>query len=253
MKLSGSATMFNLSGPAPSKTEIAAQWEMFGPVPVLSSENKENYYSFCNACVAFYRPTDARHWLWIKELVDTQWEILRYQRYRTTAIERWQRTRMRRWRKTADQILEMRKNQLSKLHVPLGDSGHEQVVSLQNHIAKLEATIKEVTQTKADDLEHSEDLENAARFVERLDKWLKNATARRNNLLKMLEYYCRSIDRETEIAPAHDNELKRAELQQITAPALGGAAPVSGHVTTEHRPETVARATERNSQNTGKD
>jgi predicted RNase H-like nuclease (RuvC/YqgF family) len=151
---------------------------------------------------------------------------------------------MRQWRKKADQILEMRKNQLSKLDLQLADVGHEQVVSLQNQIAKLEATIEEMAQRKPDDVEHSQDLETAARFVEKLDKWLKNATARRNTLLKILEYSCRSIDRETEIPEAHYNELKKDELQRITAPTLGPAASIGGQVTTEDHSETVAPAKE---------
>jgi hypothetical protein len=211
----------------------------YGPPPILSSENKEGYYNLRNGCVAYYRPTDARHWSWIRELVDTQWEIFRHLRYRTAAIERYQRIRMRRWRKKADQILELRKNQLSKLHLPSGDLGHEQVVSLQNSIVTLEALIQEIAQRKPDDVDHNEDLETAARFAEKLDKWLKNATARRNNLLKILEYY-----RRTEIPAAHYDELKQDELKQISAPALGPAASVSGHVTTENHPETVASVTE---------
>jgi hypothetical protein len=225
------------------ENEIDARWAMFGPPPILSSENKEGYYNLRKGCVAYYRPTDARHWSWIRELVDTQWEIFRYLRYRTAAIERCERVRMRQWRKKVNQILEMRKNQLSKLHLPFADLGHEQVVSLQNLIAKLEATIEEVAQRKPDDLEHSKDLEQAVRFAEKLDKWLKNATARRTNLLKILEYYCRSIDRETEIPAAHYNELKQDELKQVTASALGPAASLSGHVTTENHSETVASAT----------
>jgi hypothetical protein len=238
--------MFNLNGPALTKTEIDARWAMFGPPPILSSENKEGYYHLRNGCVAYYRPTDARHWSWIRELVDTQWEIFRHLRYRTAAIERCQRIRMRGWRKTADQILEMRKNQLSKLHLPFGDLGHEQVVSLQNHIATLEAKFEENAQRKPDDVEQSQDLEKAARFVEKLDKWLKNATARRNNLLKILEYYCRSIDRRIEIPAAHYHELKQDELKQITASPFVPAPSLSGHVTTEDQPETVASATSRN-------
>jgi hypothetical protein len=178
------------------------------------------------------------------ELVDTQWEILRHLRHRTAAIKRYEQIRICGWRKKADQIVEMRKNQLSKLHLPFADLGHEQVVSLQNHIATLEAAIKENAQRKPDDVEQSQDLEKAARFAEKLDKWLKNATARRNNLLKILEFYCRPIDRGTEIPAARYNELKQDELKQITAPALGPAASISGHVTTEDHPETVASAAE---------
>jgi hypothetical protein len=70
-----------------TENEIAAWWAMFGPPPVLSSENSVGYDNLRNACVAYYRPTDARHRAWIRELVDTQWEILRHLRYRTAAIE----------------------------------------------------------------------------------------------------------------------------------------------------------------------
>ena len=227
-----------------TENEIDAQWATFGPPPVLRSENKDGYYNLRNACVAYYQPTNDRHWAWIRELVDTQWEILRHLRYRTAAIKRYEQIRISRWRKNINQIVETRKNELSKLHLPFGDAWHEQVVSLQNHIARLEALIQEGAQRKPDDVEQSQDLEKAARFAEKLDKWLKNATARRNILLKILEYYCRPIDRRTEIPAAHYNELKQDELKQITASPFVPAASLSGHVITEDQPETVASATE---------
>src|SRR5262249_17466752 len=151
-----------------------------------------------NACVTYYQPTNDRHWAWIRELVDTQWEILRHLRYRTAAIKRYEQMRISRWRKMVNQLLETKKQELSKLYSPFRDLGHEQVTGLQNGIAKLETLIRESAQRKPDDVEQSPDLEKAARFAEKLDKWLKNATARRNSLLKILEYYCRPIDRETE-------------------------------------------------------
>ena len=168
----------------------------------------------------------------------------RTMRYRTAAIKRHEQIRICAWRKKVNQIVEARKNQLSKLDPRFGDAGHEQVLSLQNHIATLEAAREENVQRKPDDVEQSQDLEKAARFVEKLDKWLKNATARRNNLLKILEFYCRPIDRRTEIPAAHYSELKQHELKQITASPFGPAASISGHVTTEDHPETVASAAE---------
>jgi hypothetical protein len=107
--------MFSLSGPALGKTEIAAQWEMFGPPPVLSSENKETYYKFRNACVAYYRPTDVRHWSLIRELVDTQWEILRHLRYRTTAIELANQNRIDERRKVIKKILQEPRDEIREL------------------------------------------------------------------------------------------------------------------------------------------
>src|SRR4029077_6910763 len=157
--------MSNFEGTTLTENEMAARWEMFGPPPVLRSENKDGYNKLRSACVAYYQPTNDRHWAWIRELVDTQWEILRHLRYRTAAIKRYEQIRISRWRKNVNQIVEMRKNQLSKLHLPFGDLGHEQVVSLQNHIAMLEAKIEEIAQRKPDDSGHSEDLEIAARFA----------------------------------------------------------------------------------------
>src|SRR5438477_10851421 len=66
-----SRRMSNFERTTLTENEMAARWEMFGPPPVLSSENKEGYYNLRNGCVAYYRPTDARHWSWIRELVDT--------------------------------------------------------------------------------------------------------------------------------------------------------------------------------------
>jgi hypothetical protein len=234
--------MSNFERTTLTENEIAARWETFGPPPILSSENKDGYYNLRNGCVAYYRPTNDRHWAWIRELVDTQWEIFRHLRYRTTAIERSHRTRMHGIRKKIKQIIEMRKNDLSKLHLQFGDVGHDQVLSLQNQIATLEAKIQEIEEQKPDNIDHCLALENATRFAEKLDKWLKNATAHRDNLLKILEYFCRRIDRETEIPAAHYNELKQDELKHITASPF--AASLSGHVTTEDHPETVASATQ---------
>jgi hypothetical protein len=147
-------------------------------------------------------------------------------------------------RKKINQIIQRKKNELSKFYLPLGDHGHETVVSLQNSIATLEAAIKDSAHRKPNDFDHSLALEKAARFAEKLDKWLKNSTARRNILLRILEHYCRPIDREIEIPAAHNNELKQDELKQITASSFIPETPVSGHITTEHQRETAASAAE---------
>jgi hypothetical protein len=227
-----------------TENEIAAWWAMFGPPPVLSSENSVGYDNLRNACVAYYRPTDARHWAWIRELVDTQWEILRHLRYRTAAIE-WSHKKWIHGRRTVvQQNLQKPRDEIRDLLHYVGDSqiALNRVASIKSYIANLEAGLEKLAQP--DDDKHNLALQRQAKYVEKIDKWLKNATARRNNLLKILEFYCRLIDRRTEIPAAHYNELKQNELKQVTAPALGRAASVSGHVTTGHHLETVAAAAE---------
>jgi len=132
-----------------TENEIAARWAMFGPALVLSSENRDGYDNLRNACVAYYRPTDARHWAWIRELVDTQWEILRQLRYRTAAIERYHDLRIYNWRKQIDPIVEKKKRELRELlpYVAEFDFLQDQVGRLQTHIANLEATIDKLAHT----------------------------------------------------------------------------------------------------------
>jgi hypothetical protein len=58
--------MSNFEVTALTENEMAARWEMFGPPPVLSSENKEGYYNLGNGFVAYYRPTNDCQWAWIR-------------------------------------------------------------------------------------------------------------------------------------------------------------------------------------------
>jgi len=121
-----------------TEEEVEAMWALFGPPPVLSSEHKEAYYALRNDYVAYYRPANYRHLSWIRELVDTQWDIFRQLRYRTAAIERYHKIRMYVWRRKADQIVQKRKNELREL-LSYCHPAHEAVSSLQTGIPMLEA------------------------------------------------------------------------------------------------------------------
>ena len=224
-----------------TKNEIAARWAMFGPSPVLSSENRDGYDNLRNACVAYYRPTDARHWAWVRELVDTQWEILRHWRYRTAAIEQSHKDWIRNRRKLIDQILQKPKDEIREL-LPHCDNEivRNRVASIKTYIADVEALVEKAGQP--DDAKHSLALARAAKYVERLDKWLKNATARRNILLRILEYFCRPADQKAEIAEADYKEAKQEEVKKIAAPSVVPPDLVIGDITTVDQPETVACA-----------
>jgi hypothetical protein len=105
-----------------------------------------------------------------------------------------------------------------------------------------QARIEELAQP--DDAKHSLALERAANFVERLDKSLKNATVRRNNLLKILQYYCRPTDQETEIPDTDYNEVTQDKLKQIAAPAVVPPELVTDDSTAQNQTEKVELATE---------
>jgi hypothetical protein len=95
-----------------------------------------------------------------------------------------------------------------------------------------------------DDSKDRLNYERAAKHVEKADKWLKNATQRRNTLLKILEYYCGPSRRPPEIAAAPSKTLGQDEPKKITASPLAPAATGGGKLITEVHRETAASATE---------
>jgi hypothetical protein len=112
------------------------------------------------------------------------------------------------------------------------------VASIKTYIENVEALLEKFVQPN--DENHSLALQRETKFGEKLDRWLKNATARRNSLLKILEYYRRPTDWEAEIPAAQYNELKQDDVKQITAALLVPAASVDRDLIAEDHPETVA-------------
>jgi hypothetical protein len=236
-----SVVMSKLDRNALTENEIAARWDVFGPSPVLSSENKEGYNKLRNAFVRYFRPTDIRHWSWIRELVDTQWEIHRHLGNRTAMIEQYDPSCRESRPKKLIQRLQQGKDKVCELPPKARewDFLWDQVTRLQIQIATIERGLHELTQPN--DSKDRLAYENAAKHIEKADKWLKNATARRNSLLKILEYYCRPIDRNIEIRAANYTELKQSEVKQIaTSPACPRGGSLITDLTTEDRAEIVA-------------
>jgi hypothetical protein len=234
--------MSKLDRNALTHNEIAERWDMFGPPPILGSENKDGYYRLRNAFVRYFRPTDARQWSWVRELVDTQWEIHRHLGNRTAAIERYDPC----WRdnrcKIVIQHLRQAKEEARELSPQLRDYEllNEGLSQLCTRIVMAERELQELAQPN--DSKDRVAYETAAKHVEKADKWLKNATQRRNTLLKILEYYRRRTAIDSPAASC--GEVKQHETKQITASPLDPAASVSARRTTEDHPETVAPATQ---------
>jgi hypothetical protein len=90
---------------------------------------------------------------------------------------------------------------------------------------------------QADDDKHSLALQREAKYVEKIDKWLKNATPRRNILMKILEYFCRRVDQETEIPAAPLLPGQTDQKQKIAAPSVVPQDLVIADITTERHPD----------------
>ena len=60
---------------------------IFGPAPILESENPKAYGELFEGVSRLVTPCDIFEDVWCRELVDLIWEIRRYQEYRTLALK----------------------------------------------------------------------------------------------------------------------------------------------------------------------
>jgi hypothetical protein len=61
--------------------------ELFGHAPTLKSEDNKVYWDFLNEVAGCLKPKDIIEWLWLKDVVDLSWEILRLRKFKITLIE----------------------------------------------------------------------------------------------------------------------------------------------------------------------
>ena len=170
-----------------TEEEVESMWALFGPPPILRSESKVGYYKLRKAFIRYFRPKDARQWSWVRELVDTQWEIHGHLRKRTLAVERYDPFWREHQYKTIFQHLQQAKKEAHELSPQLSEYECLQEFQgrLTSRIAIAERQLLELAQPN--DSKDRLAYETAAKHVEKADKWLKNATQRRNTLLKILD------------------------------------------------------------------
>jgi hypothetical protein len=61
---------------------------LFGDPPLLSTEDPNLYWDMFDRFAEFVEPKNIIEWLWLKDIVDLNWEITRLRRYRALLIER---------------------------------------------------------------------------------------------------------------------------------------------------------------------
>jgi hypothetical protein len=224
-----------------SEEQIATLLAVFGPPPVLSSEDKEGYAALLKGHIAFYRPAHPMVVFLIKQLADTQWEIFRFIRNRTVSIER----RFQSWRKGRVAELE-RKNKDRKQHLAtLEDFTNAQrqiIYQKEKTIKDTETTIKVLATRGATVDEENIDIEEASGVLDKSDKWMTTATARQNNLLQLLEYYCGPADQRNEITEGEFKEVQAEEVKQIAAPPAAPTEVVANDITAQSRSEPLEQS-----------
>ena len=155
----------------------------------------------------------------IREVADTEWEICRLIRHNTVAIERYFR------KKLDNKALRLQcDNQKDQQRAKALAASHPrdiaELAALQARVDKTHSEIEKIFSQQATEIDHNFAIEHGAEFLEVLDKWLNTATVRRNNALKMLEYYCGKPDDDSEAIETEYQEIEPKQLSQTSSPSI---------------------------------
>jgi hypothetical protein len=205
---------------------------LFGPPPVLSTENQKAYEDMLAQLIECHRPQDVMEQILIRQLVDSTWEIIRYARHKILVIDRRFRARLEFQAKRTRQLAQLKEAKAREL----AERNMEPATALNRFFDLDDAVLKsahdiDVVLTKPpDELDHARALEGALDYYERLDKLLNIAIGRRNDALEQLEHYreglgarlrqasAEIIDVESTIVEAQPEQ--EAQPDQIAWPAL---------------------------------
>jgi hypothetical protein len=202
--------------------------EIFGPPPVLSTENVEAYNAMLAYCSNSVKPRDFIEQMLIRDTVDASWEIRRYLMHKNWGIERKFRDRIKYEAKRETESAG-RKRQLfagQPEQEPRESPELERVFELECDIDGSIEDIDRISQ-KPDELDHARALENAIEFHEKLDKLHNAAVARRDNALEQLERYRNGLGQclrrvSEEIIDAEFSDAKTDAEEHPIVPSIEG-------------------------------
>jgi hypothetical protein len=173
-----------------SGSVLAELGDLLGPPPVLSTEDAKAYDEIRARLMQCLMPRDFMEQLLIKQVADCTWEIKRYMRHMTLAIERKFRQLREFQAKRAKALTQMKDANIRDAE----RDGHPATEPgcMNEHKDGVEGTIEDVDAMidKAPvELDHAQALEAGIEYHGQLDQLLNSAVARRNNAFDQLERY----------------------------------------------------------------
>jgi hypothetical protein len=162
---------------------LAEMKDLFGPPPVLSTENAEAYHRMLLCLVEQYEPHDLVGQMLVKQVLDSMWDIQRITRHMTLAIDRKFRD-LQKFQAQGRKAAAQKKEALAKR---LAQSKAEPPTVPEEVTDGLVEEVDAILQEPATELDHARALEAAIAYYERLDKSRMMAIAMRTNALNQLE------------------------------------------------------------------
>jgi hypothetical protein len=167
------------------KTQVAELLQLFGPPPVLSSEDIRSYREIMACFLEKFAPPDFMGQLLIKELTDSHWEVRRHSRHTTLLMQRRFRDRLEFQAQRHKNAAQGKEAPAQKPAAPNGEPATEPEDVLEGLVADVDAILLEPAAAR----DHLRALEVGLVCYEHLDKLLAAARTRRNDALDRIERY----------------------------------------------------------------
>jgi hypothetical protein len=204
---------------------LAELSKLFGPPPVLGTEDANAYERLLQGMIHCYAPQDfMEQWL-IKQLADNMWEIKRYTRHKPLAVERKSRQLAE---FEAKRVNAREQHRQARVPRPESDgtpaSDFTRMMALED---KLEGVVEDVDALLLKpevELRCNRALEGAAVYYSQLDDWLNNAFTRQKVLLDQLEQYRKGLVRRQRAA---DDDAIYAILEEVAGESAESAPPLA--------------------------
>jgi hypothetical protein len=202
------------------ETKLAELQQLFGPPPVLRSETTQSYDEIMTRLMEGFAPRNFIQQIYIKELADCTWEMARYTRYKTLTME------ARFQQRLEFQTQRQRAAAQSKDTFAKGPAGQarEAATTPDDVFDGLVKEIDDILLKPVAELAHVRALEVVLVKLERVNKLLNAARARRNNILEQIEAYKAGLGqrlrRISDKIIATESAAVAAQPKQVAEPLL---------------------------------
>jgi hypothetical protein len=193
---------------------------LFGPAPILSTEREESYFAIMERFVRCIAPEDILLCSLVREVTDSTWEIKRYTRYKTMAIESRFRQECEQRAKSRELIVkrnrELAQNAADKSKPPANE--FERIAELQDVVDASISEVDDILKRTPEELDHVRALQANIEYHQQIDNCLEAAIARRNDALGQIERYRKGLA--ARLRGVSDQHIQSDDLDQESAPSL---------------------------------
>lgn len=200
---------------------IIKNQELFGPAPVLNSENANDFALLLEGVTAALMPQDIIEQIYIRRFVTETWIIERLSRHTAVAIERryHERLRYQQQRANFEKTNRIRSNSSLANATPTDIAV---LAVLEENVTLLDTDVDEILTRKASERDHNLALERSIELQGQLDSLIASATRRRDDALTQLELYRAGLGAQAkEVAnQILDGEFEEVGPMRLTATAL---------------------------------